>query len=386
MFYDFPDWLRLALAIAVAMVIAFASTPIVKTFAQRVGAMDVPKDARRMHDHAIPRMGGLAIFLGFIISTLLFVPIDTPMKGVLIGSVIIVAAGAVDDIVALNAWVKLFFQVVAACVAVSQGVVIQVVTSPNLFSEAYLFLGWLSVPLTILWIVAVTNSVNLIDGLDGLACGVSAISSVTMLVVAMLVSESSIAVILAALAGACLGFIPYNLNPAKIFMGDTGSQLLGYLLATVSVMGLFKFYALFTFAVPLLALAFPLLDTTFAFVRRILHGQSPFHPDRGHLHHRLIDMGLNQKQAVAVLYAVSAVMGLVAVVAATTGATKMALLIIAVALALIVGAYIVRAYEHHEHELHDAAAKRRGGVPEDTLTFPAIKSDGEKEDGDSEKN
>jgi UDP-GlcNAc:undecaprenyl-phosphate GlcNAc-1-phosphate transferase len=211
-------------------------------------------------------------------------------------------------------------------------------------------LGVLSIPVTIIWIVGITNSVNLIDGLDGLACGVSAISSVTMLVTALLVSEGNVAIILAALAGACLGFIPYNFNPAKIFMGDTGALLLGYVLATMSVVGMFKFYAIVTFAVPLLALAVPLLDTVFAFCRRMLHGQSPFHPDRGHFHHRLIDMGLTQKQAVAVLYSISAILGLLAVVLTTQSEIKFLLLIIAFCIAVIMGVFLWRTINQLEKE------------------------------------
>lgn len=359
MFPNMPVWLELLLAIVVAFVLSFASTPIVKNFAKIVGAMDVPKDARRMHKDPIPRMGGLAIFIGFLLSTVLFCDITKQMQGILIGAVIIVAAGAVDDIVSLNAWVKLALQIVAAAVAVGYDVVIEFLLNPVIFGKGNFELGVLAVPVTIIWIVGVTNAVNLIDGLDGLACGVSAISSITMLVVAMIVSEPNIAIVLAALAGACIGFIPYNMNPAKIFMGDTGSQLLGYLLATVSVVGLFKFYAVFTVAVPLLALAFPIFDTAFAFIRRILKGQSPFHPDRGHLHHRLIDMGLTQKQAVAVLHAVSAVMGLVAMVVATTGATKILLLAIAILISGFIGVYVLRAYSIHEHIAQEEAAEEK---------------------------
>ena len=359
MFPNMPIWLELLLAIAVAFALSFATTPIVKSFAKIVGAMDVPKDSRRMHKDPIPRMGGLAIFIGFLIATILFSDIPKQMQGILIGAVIIVAAGAADDIVSLNAWVKLALQVVAAVVAVGYDVVIEVFLNPIIFGKGNFELGILAVPITIIWIVAVTNAVNLIDGLDGLACGVSTISSLTMLVVAMIVSEANIAIVLAALAGACIGFIPYNINPAKIFMGDTGSQLLGYVLATVSVVGLFKFYALFTFAVPLLALAFPILDTAFAFIRRILKGQSPFKPDRGHLHHRLIDMGLTQKQAVAVLYAVSAVMGLVAMVVATTGTTKVLLLAIALTIAGFIGGYVLRTYTFYEKRTRDEATEEK---------------------------
>lgn len=308
---------HLLLTIAVAFIISFSATPIVKSFAQKVGAMDVPGEARRVHDHPIPRMGGLAIFLGFLLSVLLFVDIDRQLQGVLLGCVIIVATGAVDDVVSLNAWVKLVLQILAALIAVLHGIRIDVLINPIIWSSSeYWILGGLSIPFTILWIVGITNSVNLIDGLDGLAVGVSTISSVTMLVIALLVADAPVALVLAALAGACIGFMPYNLNPAKIFMGDVGSQFLGYVLATTSIMGMFKFHAMIAFLVPVFALALPLSDTIFAFFRRIAHGQSPFHADKGHFHHRLLAMGMSQKQAVAVLYSVSALFGLFAVLLA----------------------------------------------------------------------
>lgn len=186
----------------------------------------------------------------------------------------------------------------------------------------------------------------------------STISCVTILVVALLVSEPNVALIVAALAGACIGFMPYNLNPARIFMGDTGSLLLGYVLATVSVLGLFKFYAIVTFVVPVLALAVPLSDTLFAFCRRILHGQSPFHADRGHFHHKLMDLGLNQKQAVAILYAISATLGLAAVVLTTKGTIRIALLILALLIGFVVCAFIRKSvHKHHiDVELQEAQA------------------------------
>lgn len=333
--------IRILLTIAVGFIISFAATPIVKAFAQKVGAMDVPGEARRIHDHPIPRMGGLAIFLGFLLSVLLFVDIDRQLQGILLGCVIIVATGAVDDVISLNAWIKLAFQILAASVAVLHGVKIEILANPAVWSATeYLTLGVFSIPITIIWIVGITNSVNLIDGLDGLAVGVSAISSLTMLVIALMVSDSSVAIVLAALVGACIGFMPYNLNPAKIFMGDTGSLLLGYVLATMSILGLFKFYAVVSFAVPFLAIAVPLFDTVFAFFRRLLKGQSPMHPDRGHFHHRLIDMGLNQKQAVAVLYSISGILGLAAVVITTSGEIKALILILGFCLCAFLWAFV----------------------------------------------
>ena len=311
---ELPAIARIAAALVAALLISFIATPVVKSIAQMVGAVDVPKDNRRMHNHPIPRMGGLAIFLGFLLSTLIFVPMSSSMRGMLLGGVIIVILGIFDDIYALPALPKLLVQIAAALVAVLHGNVIQVLSNPNIFSEnPYWTLGSLAVPLSVIWIVAITNAVNLIDGLDGLAVGVATISSLTMLVIAMLVSENVVALMMAALAGGCIGFMPYNLNPAKIFMGDTGSTFLGFVLATVSIQGLFKFYTIISFAVPFLMLGLPLFDTCFAILRRLAKGQSPMAPDRSHVHHRLIDMGFNQKQAVAILYVISAILGLSAV-------------------------------------------------------------------------
>lgn len=336
-------------SLAAALVMSFAATPLVKVFAQKVGAIDVPKDDRRMHDHPIPRLGGLAMFLGFLLSTLLFAKIDTQVRGMLLGCVIIVMTGVIDDIVPLKWWVKLLCQLAAAVIAVCHGIRIEMFTNPVLFAgNEWLILGWLSIPITVLWIVLVTNSVNLIDGLDGLAVGVSAIGSVTMLVIALLVSEGNVAVIMAALAGACVGFMPYNLNPAKIFAGDTGALLLGYVLSTMSVIGLFKTYAIISFILPFLVLALPLFDTIFAIVRRVAHGQSPMHADRGHVHHRLIDMGLNQKQAVAILYCISTVFGLAAVILATSGAMKALILVLAFAAIGVIAGFVF-SKQHHEH-------------------------------------
>ena len=356
MFPGLADWIKMLLAFAVSLLVAYVMTPPVKRFAEKVGAIDVPKDNRRVHDHPIPRMGGLAIFIGFMLSLIFFVPMSTKVTGLLVGSVIIAVMGGVDDIVSLNPWVKLAGQIVAALVAIRCGLVFDVISNPNIFAEeTYIEIGWLSIPLTMLWIVGCTNAVNLIDGLDGLAVGVSAISSLTMLIVSLFVSEPVVSIILAALTGACLGFMPYNLNPAKIFMGDVGSQLLGFVLSTASIMGLFKLHAIITFFVPLLALALPLADTIFAFFRRILHGQSPFKADKGRFHHRLLAMGLNQKQVVAVLYGISAVLGLLAVLmAGDSMAVKIICLVAAFIISLVIWLKVFKnnpnLREHHAEE------------------------------------
>ncbi len=375
MLIELPVITRIAAALGVALLISFIATPVVKALAQKMGAVDVPKDGRRMHDHPIPRMGGLAIFFGFLLSTLLFVPMSQSLRGMLLGGVIIVILGMLDDIYALPAMPKLLVQIVAALVAVLHGNVIQVLSNPNIFSSnPYWTLGIWAIPVTVIWIVAITNAVNLIDGLDGLAVGVATISSLTMLVIAMLVSDGLVALMMAALAGGCIGFMPYNLNPAKIFMGDTGSTFLGFILATASIQGLFKFYTIVSFAVPFLMLGLPLFDTCFAILRRVARGQNPMSPDRSHVHHRLIDVGFNQKQAVAILYIISAILGLSAVVLTTSGALKAMALLCALCFAGAIAAKIsishaekeeekeVQAVESHD-DLRDPSGGSEDGAP-----------------------
>ena len=324
-------------ALLTASLVALISTPVVRSLAFRVGAVDVPKDSRRMHSHPIPRMGGLAIFFGFILSVLIFLPLTQELRGMLLGGVVIVILGIFDDIFALPALPKFIVQILAALIAVLAGNRIEFLSNPNIFSEDLFWeLGWLAIPITVLWIVGITNAVNLIDGLDGLACGVSTISAATMLVIALLVSERDVAVMMAALAGACMGFLPYNFNPAKIFMGDTGATFLGFIMATMSVEGMFKQYTIISFVVPFLMLGLPIFDVCFAVVRRVSHGQSPMKPDRGHVHHRLIDMGFSQKQAVGVLYVISAILGLSAVVLTAGGAEKAMIFLLAMAAAAVI--------------------------------------------------
>ena len=334
--------LSVGAALLCAFAVSFLMCPLVKSFAYKIGAIDVPKDNRRMHKKPVPRLGGLAIFLGFMVSILLFVRIDHQLRGILLGASIIVVLGVVDDMSPLRAYFKFCVQVAAALVAVFHGVVIEILSNPNVFaSNPYWELNWLSIPITVLWIVGITNAVNLIDGLDGLACGVSTISAVSMLVIALLVSEGAVALVMASLVGACLGFMPYNRNPAKMFMGDTGSTFLGYILATISIQGLFKYYAIVSFAVPFLILGLPMFDTLFAIIRRLAHGQNPMAPDRGHIHHRLIDMGLNQKQAVAALYVISSILGRSAVVLTSSGAVKAMLLLMALAVAAFLASRVI---------------------------------------------
>ena len=329
--------LKLIFAFVVAFLVAYASTPIVKILAFKIGAVDVPKDKRRMHKKPTARIGGLAIFYGFIVSILCFAQIDTELRGILIGSLIIVILGVFDDIYSLNALFKFVVQICAALIVVMHGVRMEYFSTFGLGDTQYISLGVWAVPITVLWIVGVTNAVNLIDGLDGLAAGVSTISTVSLLAISLIMQEPAVAIVTAAVAGAGFGFLPYNIHPAKIFMGDTGATFLGFVLASISVVGLFKSYAVISLAVPFLILGLPIFDTSFAIIRRLLKGQSPMHPDRGHVHHRLIDLGFDQAQTVRILLIASGLLSLSAVVLLVCGASRAIVLIVAVMILSLFG-------------------------------------------------
>jgi len=334
-------YLFVILAFLISSVVSFLLTPLVKTIAHKVGAIDVPADDRRMHKVPIPRMGGLAIFLGFFLSAVLFLDLSRPIIATLIGAIIILVLGIFDDIYRLKALPKLIVQIIAALIPALNGVQISFLSNINLFSDnAFINLGVFTVPITVFWIVGITNAVNLIDGLDGLACGVSSIACFSLFCIALILGDTQVELMTAALAGACIGFLPYNLNPAKIFMGDTGATFLGYVLAIISIQGLFKFYTIISFAVPVLILGLPIFDTSFAIIRRIASGRSPMSPDRGHLHHRLIDMGFNQKQTVAIIYSVSIVCGLAAILLTQSGTLKAAIIVVTALVVALLAARI----------------------------------------------
>ena len=309
-----PDYI---LAFIIAAGMALLVTPGVIYLAKKTGALDKP-DARKVHKNPIPRIGGLGIYLAFMAAmaaVLALVPVDVEVKqeilGLMVSGTIIVIIGLVDDYTNLPAKVKLLGQIVAACVLVlGFDVRIDFITDP--FGD-YLFLEFLAVPATLFWIVGLTNTVNLIDGLDGLAAGVSTIAAVTIFLVALQQGFMLVAVLTAALAGAAFGFLYYNFNPARIFMGDSGSMFLGFMLAGISVIGAVKSAATIALIVPILALGLPIMDTTFAIVRRYRGGVPIFKPDKGHLHHRLLDLGFTQRQAVLLMYVISALLGLSAV-------------------------------------------------------------------------
>ena len=325
-----PDYV---LAFIIAAAVALLVTPGVIFFAKKTGAMDAP-DARKVHKRPIPRIGGLGIYIAFMAAMLTIVnevPVEPDvafeLEGLVVGGSLIVLLGLIDDYKNLPAKVKLLGQIVAACVLViGFDVRIDFITDP--FGD-YLFLEWFAIPATVFWIVGITNTVNLIDGLDGLAAGVACIASTTIFLVALQQSIMFVAVFCAAIAGAALGFLYYNFNPARIFMGDSGSMFFGFMLSGISVIGAVKSAATIALIVPILALGLPILDTTFAIIRRYRGGVPIFKPDKGHLHHRLLDLGFTQRQAVLLMYVISALLGLSAV-ALTEVSSQFAILIVCV--------------------------------------------------------
>lgn len=328
-------------AFLIALIVALIATPAVIVLADKTGAMDAP-DARKVHKGPMPRIGGLAIYCGFMVSVLLMLNFGdlTPelangVIGLLLGGTLIVIIGLIDDYKNLPAKVKLLGQILAACVVVYFDVRIDFITDP--FGD-YLYLEYLAAPATVFWIVGLTNTVNLIDGLDGLAAGVSTIASITIMLVALQENVMLVALFTAALAGAAIGFLRYNFNPAKIFMGDTGSMFLGFILAGVSVIGAVKSTATIALIVPILALGLPIMDTTFAIIRRYRGGVPIFKPDKGHLHHRLLDLGFSQRQAVLLMYVISALLGLSAVVLNEVSGGMSIVIVVCVLLVVFLGA------------------------------------------------
>lgn len=341
----------------ISFIFTLATTPVVRRFAYKIGAVDVPKDKRRVHKKPTPRIGGLAIIFGFMVAALCFNnEWNREIISIFIGAGILAVLGIIDDCRALDAKLKFIVQIAAALVVAVWGDLrIEFISNPNFFSEqGHIMLpAWLSVSVTVVWIVFITNAVNFIDGLDGLAAGVSAIMSMSLVFIAISYHEYSIAILGLAIMGSCFGFLPFNFNPAKIFMGDTGSTFLGFMLAVLSLKGMFKSYAVISFAVPLLILGLPLFDALFAMIRRVLSGKSPMVADRGHLHHRLYDMGFSQKQTVFILYAISGVLGITAILLAEQRFLRAMLLMICVLIFILIAAMMGKNSFVHKIEPHD---------------------------------
>ncbi|MCF6459904.1 glycosyltransferase family 4 protein [Clostridium sp. Cult3] len=314
----------------ISVALSLSMTPIVKKIAVKVGAIDIPKDERRVHKKSMPLMGGLALYISVIVTSLLFLPIDKTLISIIIGGSIICISGIIDDIKDLSPRAKLVFQIIAAIVLILGDVKIDAITNPFTKTSKLIELGIFSIPITIFWVVGITNTLNLIDGLDGLAAGVAMIASLSFLFVAGKFNYIPVMIMSAIIAGGCLGFLPYNFNPAKIFMGDTGALFLGFMLASLSIEGVMKSVATIAVVVPIIILGVPIFDTTFAIFRRLLNGKSIAEADKGHLHHRLLKMGYSQKKTVLILYAISAIFGLCAVLIAKANSKR------AVTMAIIV--------------------------------------------------
>jgi UDP-GlcNAc:undecaprenyl-phosphate GlcNAc-1-phosphate transferase len=301
-------------AFTAALLAGIFFTPFVRWAALRLGAVD-RRGSRHVHAGSIPRLGGVAIAAGWCLPLVTFFPLDAfgretlghstgHLIGVVGGGIGLCIIGAIDDLRGLRAYQKLLAQIAAACFAYAYGFQIDAISLPFLGTLA---MGAFALPVTVLWIVGITNAVNLIDGLDGLAAGVAFFAALTGFVVAVLNGSTLVGLVLASMMGVLLAFLFFNFNPARIFMGDSGSYLLGYVLATTSLTGALqqKASTAVSLLVPIIALGLPIFDTLFSMFRRFLERRPIFSPDRGHIHHRLLDLGLTQRRAVMLLYGVS---------------------------------------------------------------------------------
>ncbi len=343
-------WGNITIAFLLAFITSFVITPYTMRLAHKVGAIDIP-DKRKVHKKPIPRLGGLAIITGFLVSIiylLIVLSIENTMRlngiekygiklsGFLIGILVLGITCFIDDSKDIPAWIKLLAQILAAVIVVTSGIKIDIVAIP--FMENNITLNIIfSYILTIGWIVGITNAINLIDGLDGLSSGISLISCISLLIIFATNGSSILSIILiTALAGGIVGFLPFNFNPAKTFVGDVGSNFLGFSLAVISILGVAKTYTVIVLIAPLIVLGLPIFDTIFAIFRRIIKGKSlkaVFKPDKGHLHHRLMAKGYTQKQAVLILYGLSATLGMFAIILLDSGlwkALSFALLVISI--------------------------------------------------------
>jgi UDP-GlcNAc:undecaprenyl-phosphate GlcNAc-1-phosphate transferase len=284
---------------AIAFVIVVLLTPAVGGMARLLGAVDHP-DARRVHRRPIPRLGGLAIFLGILVPSLAFLDLSGESRGVLLGATVATVVGAVDDFRGLSPPPKLAGQFVAAAIPCAFGVWIDHFTFP--FVGVVDLPRWVGVPLSMLFIVAVMNMVNFLDGLDGLAAGVCGIAGVTYAILALSLGKADPAILSAIVAGACLGFLRHNFFPARIFMGDSGALCLGFVLASVSIQGLLKTASTVVLLLPLLVLAVPILDTSFVVARRLKHNRPIYAADQSHLHHRFLNIGFSQRRAAVTMW------------------------------------------------------------------------------------
>jgi len=342
-------WGNIAIAFLIAFIISMMLTPYTIKIAEKIGAVDVPKDKRRMHTREMPKFGGPAVIIGFLVSVaylLIVMSIEKSIDlftaeqygfkliGLFLGIIVITIIGIIDDIKTLKPIGKLLGQVLAAVIIVTFGIKIEHIGQIAL-NEI------ISMILTILWIVGITNAINLIDGLDGLSTGITLISCISLLIIFSLNASPLIAIILiTALIGALVGFLPFNFAPAKTFIGDTGSNFLGFMLSVISILGIAKTYTIAVIVLPVIVLGLPIFDVLMAIIRRTIKGKSlkaVFQADKGHLHHKLVAKGFSQKQAVLILYGISAAFGMFAVILFDSGILKALSFLLMVIAAVAIG-------------------------------------------------
>ncbi|RED57652.1 UDP-GlcNAc:undecaprenyl-phosphate GlcNAc-1-phosphate transferase [Cohnella lupini] len=362
----------LIISFIVATGLALVLTPLVKKLAIRIGAIDVPNQ-RKVHTRIMPRLGGVAIYAAFTAGLLLilpFVPEGTLsaydrnlISAMLVGGTLIVLLGALDDKFDLSAKLKLLVQIGAACIVVfGFDIKINLLNIP--FGSAMQPLGeWLSIPLTIFWIVGVTNAINLIDGLDGLAAGVSGIAVATILVMGIIMGNTTVILLSAVLLGGIIGFLFFNFHPAKIFMGDSGSLFLGFALAMLSMLG-FKQITIVSFVTPLLIIGVPLSDTFFAIVRRWVQKKPIFAPDKGHLHHCLQQLGFSHRKTVLIIYGIATFFGTCAIVQSAVSSSGLGnwitfIVICALVFLLQIGAELIGIVDQTRRPVLDLLARIR---------------------------
>ncbi|MFT9599851.1 glycosyltransferase family 4 protein [Mesobacillus sp.] len=305
---------QLIAAFFVSFLTVLVLTPLVIKFAHKIGATDKPNH-RKVHAKVMPRLGGLAIFLGVVAGFFAAGLHDEKLTGISIGAVLIIILGILDDKYELSAKVKLAGQIAAAGIVVSTGLTIDFISIPFM---AKFNLGIWAIPVTIFWIVAITNAINLIDGLDGLAAGISSIGIATIAFMAGMAGKELILALALILLGSTIAFLFYNFHPAKIFMGDTGALFLGYSIGILSLLGLYKSVTLFSFIVPIIILGVPIFDTTYAIIRRVVNKKPIGAPDKSHLHHRILAIGLSHRNTVLVIYALGILFSVAAIVFETS--------------------------------------------------------------------
>ena len=333
-----------------ALLISLLLVPFVAKLAIKIGAVDKPNE-RKVHTKIMPRMGGLAIYLSFF--AVLFLSHEMTMQhiGLLTGGTVLVLVGIIDDKTDMPAKIKLLGQIFAACIVVAAGIRVEFMTNFILGGVFPLYI--FSVPFTVLWIVAITNAVNLIDGLDGLAAGTSIIAAATMAISGYATGQTEMASMALILIGASLGFLKYNFHPAKIFMGDTGSMFLGYNLAVLAIMGFTKSFTVLSLVTPILVLAIPILDTLFAIIRRKMNNKPIFKPDKNHLHHCLLNYGFSHRNTVLIIYAVSAVLALCGLIMTYLNPAQGMCLLVVISVIIIYGAMKLGVIGKHDSAKKD---------------------------------